>query len=68
MNYRSHFQDLITKLQRQLDTAMFREDWGAYLRLRHRMIAIKEHIVAHEAKCGYTCDCEPDGEWLDCDC
>jgi hypothetical protein len=59
MNYRSHFQNLITKLQRQLDDAMFREDWAAYLPLRHRMIEIKEHIVAHESRCGYDCDCEP---------
>lgn len=68
MNYRSHFQDTIIQIQRQLDTAMMAGEWGKYLECRHRMIAIKEHIIAHEAKCGYNCDCEPNTEWLDRDC
>ena len=63
MNYRSHFQPTITKLQRRLDQAMLAGDWGAYLRLRHRMIEIKTHIVEHEAGCGYTCACEPEEPW-----
>ena len=60
MNYRSHFQPLITKLQRRLDQAMLRGDWGVYLRLRHQMIDVKTHILEHEAQCGYECACEPD--------
>lgn len=63
VDYRRHFQPAITKLQRMLDQAQYEQDWGAYLRLRHKMIEIKEHIVAHEAKCGYNCDCELDPEW-----
>lgn len=63
MDYRSHFQSTIIKLQRQLDDSMFREDWGAYLELRHQMIAIKEHIIAHESVCGYECECKPEPEW-----
>jgi hypothetical protein len=64
MNYRNHFQPTITRLQRMLDDAMFAGDWGAYLVLRHRMIEIKEHVIAHESTCGYECNCEPDTEWL----
>lgn len=63
MNYRRHFQDTITQIQRELDRAQRLGDWGAYLRLRHRMIEIKEHVVAHEQKCGYDCSCEPDEEF-----
>lgn len=46
-----------------LDQAQYEQDWGAYLRLRHRMIQIKDHVVAHEAECGYECECKPDQEW-----
>ena len=45
MNYRSHFQSTIIKLQRMLDDAQYHGDWGAYLRLRHRIIQLKDHIV-----------------------
>jgi hypothetical protein len=63
MNYRNHFQPTITKLQRMLDDAMFAGDWGAYLVLRHRMIEIKEHVIAHESECGYECACKPAHAW-----
>lgn len=46
-----------------LDQAMLTGDWGAYLRLRHRMIEIKDHVVEHEARCGYHCECEPEQGW-----
>jgi len=62
MNYRSHFQDTITEVQRRLDSEMRRGNWRTYLALRHTMIAIKEHVVAHESRCGYHCDCVPDEE------
>jgi len=60
MNYRSHFQDTITEVQRRLDREMRRGDWKTYLTLRHLMIEIKEHVTAHEAECGYNCACVPD--------
>lgn len=63
VDYRRHFQPVITKLQRMLDQAQYEQDWGAYLRLRHRMIQIKDHVVAHESVCGYECECKPDPEW-----
>jgi len=63
VNYRSHFQPTIIKLQRMLDEAQYHSDWGAYLRLRHRLIEIKTHILKHEARCGYDCACKPDASW-----
>jgi len=63
MNYRSHFQNTILQIQRQLDRAMYAGNWGEYLHLRHRMIEIKTHIVEHEARCGYECECQPEPEW-----
>jgi len=60
VNYRSHFQTAITKIQRQLDHAMQELDWKQYLELRHRLIEIKEHVTAHESRCGYDCECMPD--------
>jgi len=60
MNYRSHFQYTITEVQRRLDSAMMAGDWRTYLTLRHLMIQIKEHVVAHESLCGYKCACVPD--------
>jgi len=63
VNYRAHYQHTIIKLQRELDRAMYLGDWGAYLRLRHRIIEIKDHILEHETRCGYDCACEPEPEW-----
>jgi len=62
MNYRSHFQARITEVQRQLDCEMREGNWLRYLNLRHEMIEIKEHVTAHESRCGYHCDCVPDRE------
>lgn len=64
MNYRSHFQNTILQIQRQLDRAMYAGNWGEYLQLRHSMIEIKTHIVEHEAQCGYDCACKPDTSYL----
>ena len=63
MNYRSHFQPTIIKLQRMLDDAQYHGDWGAYLRLRHRIIQLKDHIVDHEERCGYYCSCQPEEKY-----
>jgi len=62
MNYRAYFQDKIIDVQRQLDREMLTGNWSEYLTLRHEMIAIKEHVTAHESRCGYDCKCAPDQE------
>jgi len=64
VNYREQFQLSIVALQRALDSSMQKGEWGRYLELRHRMIAVKEHIVAHEAECGYHCACKAEERWL----
>jgi len=46
-----------------LDDAQYHGDWGAYLRLRHRIIQLKDHIVDHEERCGYYCSCQPEEKY-----
>lgn len=64
MNYRSHFRPFIRHCQHELDQAAYHGDWSTYRELRDKIICVKQHITAHEAVCGYDCDCEPDGDFL----